>query len=458
MSLLGIRARATLLFGLVAAMLVVLAGTAVWFSVASYLLSQRQEVAVAQAVSNHEQVDLGLSSAGSSPPQVLAQLPRQLASTSLLRTPQDEWFTDDLTVDRGSIPASLVDRVASGRPYSQRTEVAGRPALVVGLPVGSAGGTYFEVFFLDELDETLRTLSLVLLLGGLVLPLAGLALGWWVMRPALRPLEQVADAVAAIAAGDVGARLDARGDPSLRSIAESFNVTAAALERRVKMDAKFAADVSHELRSPLTTMVNTVHLVDLHRDSMAPEAQEALDLLHAEVDGFQRLVQDLLEISRADAGSHQFTLVEFRLADLVQRALPARLSECLEVTSSGAEAVVYGDKRRLVRVLTNLVDNADRHGHGVHRVVVDATAEVASLAVEDGGSGLMPRELEGIFDRFSRGRGSERGSTDGAGLGLALVAQHVRLMGGTVTAENRAGGGARFVVRLPRSRAGATLC
>ena len=455
---LGIRARATVLFGLVVAMLAVLASTAVWISVASYLLSQRQEAAVAQALSNLDQVSLDLRSTSSSPPEALARLPRELASTSLLRTQQDEWFTDDLSVNRSSIPAALSQQVKDGRPHSQRVEVDGRPTLVIGLPVDGTGAAYFEVFTLEELDQTLRTLSLVLFVGSVLAPLAAMALGWWVMRPALRPLEHVADAVAAIARGDVSARLDARGDPSLRSIAESFNTTAAALERRVKMDAKFAADVSHELRSPLTTMVNTVQLMDLYRGSMVSEGREVLDLLHAEVDGFQRLVQDLLEISRADAGSEQFTLVEFRLADLARRALPPHLLSQLEVTEQGAGAIVCGDKRRLERVLMNLVDNANRHGHGVDRVVIDATDEVVCLTVEDSGPGLMDHELEGIFDRFSRGRGSERGSTDGAGLGLALVAQHVRLLEGTVTAENRADGGARFVVRLPRTGSTETLC
>ncbi len=457
LGLLGIRARATLLFGLVATMLAVLASTAVWVSVAGYLLSQRTESAVGQSLSNLEQVTRDWRVPGSSPPQVLARLPRELSSTSLLRTEEDEWFTDDLTVSRSSIPAALVASVDRGRPYAQRVEVAGHPALVVGLPIDDAGGAYFEVFPLDQLDQTLRTLSLVLLVGGILAPLVTMELGWWVMRPALRPLEQVAAAVAAIARGDVSARLDARGDPALRSIAESFNTTADALERRVKRDAKFAADVSHELRSPLTTMVNTVQLMDRYRGSLAPEGREGLDLLQAEVDSFERLVQDLLEISRADAGSHQLTLVEFRLAELARRALPAQLLARLEVTATGAEALVCGDKRRLVRVLMNLVDNADRHGHGLHRVVVDATADEVSLAVEDSGPGLMSHELEGIFERFSRGRGSERGSTDGAGLGLALVAQHVRLLEGTVTAENRPDGGARFVVRLPHSRSTVTL-
>lgn len=455
---LGLRARATLTFGLVAATVAVVGGLVVWFSVTGYLLAQRHEAAVAQGWSNLEQVNGALRSSGSTPAEALAQLPRGLTSTSLLRTDQDEWFTDDLTVSRETIPDDLAGRVVEGQPHSQRIDVAGRPALLVGLPVENAGAAYFEVFMLDELDSTLRTLSFVLVLGVLVVPTASMALAWWAVRPALRPLERVADAADAIATGDLGARLDPRGDPSLMLIAQSFNSTAQALERRVKVDAKFAADVSHELRSPLTTMVNTVHVMTRYRESLAPEGREALDLLDAEVDGFQHLVQDLLVISRSEAGSDRLALSEFRLADLVERVLPADKLSRVEVTEAGEVALVRGDKRRLQQVLMNLVDNADHHGGGMTGVRVDAVEQVVCLAVEDSGPGLQDDELEGIFDRFSRGRGSERGSTDGAGLGLALVAQQVRLLEGTVTAENRASGGARFVVRLPRSSTRETPC
>lgn len=447
----GLHVRATLTFGLVAAAVAVLGGLCVWFSVAGYLLNQRHEAAVSQASANVQQVSQELQSTGLTAPEALARLPQQLGSTSLLHTEQDEWFTDDLTVDRGTIPAEMDRLVMDGRAHSQRVAVAGRPALVVGLPVEGAGAAYFEVFMLTELDETLTTLTLVLVIGGLVVPLATMALGWWAVRPALRPVEQVAGAVAAVASGDLGTRLDPRGDPSLRLIAESFNSTVDALERRVKMDAKFAADVSHELRSPLTTMVNSVHLMARYRDSMGSDGREALDLLQAEVDGFQHLVQDLLDISRSEAGSDGLAMSEFRLAELVQRALPPHLLSCLEVTAAGESAVVRGDKRRLRQTLMNLVTNAELHGAGVSAVHVDATEHVACLTVADSGPGLQADEIERIFDRFSRGRGSERGSTAGAGLGLALVAQHVRLMGGTVSAENRTGGGSRFVVRLPRS-------
>ena len=455
---LGLRARATLTFGVVATAVAVLGGLVVWFSVAGYLIAQRHDAAVAQALANVEQVDEALRSSGSTSAEAIAQLPRGFASTSLLRTAQGEWFSDDLTVGRETVPDDLARRVIEGQPHSQRVDVAGLPALLVGLPVENTGGAYFEVFMLDELDSTLRTLSYVLVLFALVVPMISMALAWWAVRPALRPLERVAEAAEAIATGDLGARLDPGGDPSLSLIAQSFNSTAEALERRVKVDAKFAADVSHELRSPLTTMVNTVHVMAQYRDSLAPEGKEALDLLDAEVDGFQHLVQDLLVISRSEAGSDRLALSEFPLAELVKRVLPPGSLSRVEVTAAGELAFVRGDKRRLQQVVMNLVDNADRHGGGMTGVRVDAAEQVVCLAVEDSGPGLRDDELEGIFDRFSRGRGSERGDTDGAGLGLALVAQQVRLLKGTVTAENRESGGARFIVRLPRSDWRETPC
>lgn len=446
---LGLRARTTLALGAVATIVSILGGFVVWSSVAGYLLTQREDAAVAQALTNRAQVTSALEVQGATPPAALALLPNQLASTSLLYTGDDEWFTDDLRIDGASIPADLAGRVMEGQPLTQRIRVADRAALVVGLPANEGGAAYFEVFALDEAEKTLQTLGFVLLVGGVLVPLVSAALAWWAVRPALRPLEQVAGAAEAIAGGNLGARLDPGGDPSLRTIAATFNSTADALERRVKVDAKFAADVSHELRSPLTTLVSSVEVMGRHRGALSPEAEEAFDLLAQEVDGFQNLVQDLLVISRSEAGSDQVETSEFCLATLVERSLPDELERRLQVTQAGATALVRGDKRRLRQVVMNLVDNAERHGGGVSMVQVDATEDIVCLVVEDSGPGLRVREMEGIFDRFARGRGSDRGATDGAGLGLALVAQQARVLGGTVRVENRASGGARFVVSLP---------
>lgn len=444
----GLRGRATLAFAVVALVLSTAMALTVWATVSSYLTALRERAAVSQAMTHAEQVQRSLPGPGVSPAQALAQLSREIGSTSLLRT-EGRWFTTSLEVGSASLPGELRESTLAGRPLSQRFEVDGRPMLAVGLPLAQGDDAYFEVFPLDELDQTFYTLSTVLAAAALAVPLASLVLGWWALRPALRPLDRVAAAAAAVAAGDLRARMDPRGDPGLESIASSFNDTAAALERRVRSDAQFAADVSHELRSPLTTMVSAVELIESDRASLPPDGREALDLLRSEVTRFGRLVEDLLEISRSDAGSADLVLVEVVLADLVRQTVPSSLQDRLVVTPRAADALACVDKRRLERVVLNLIDNAERHGGGLTRVGVDADEEWAEVSVEDSGPGLDEQERRRIFERFARGRRSGRDSTDGAGLGLSLVARHMHLMNGAVRVENSAAGGARFVVRLP---------
>nr|WP_275586538.1 HAMP domain-containing sensor histidine kinase [Geodermatophilus normandii] len=281
-----------------------------------------------------------------------------------------------------------------------------------------------------------------------------LGLGWWVTGPTLRPLDRIASAAHAIAHGDLSARIDPHGDPSLVPIASSFNVTAAALEARVRADARFAADVSHELRSPLTAMLGAVDLVESSADQLPPDGQEGVALLRSEVLRFERLVADLLEISRADAGNTDLVLEEVRLTDLVQEALARRRlggreAVRLQVRGDATDVVVHADKRRLERVLGNLMDNADKHGGGLTGVTVTRGAATACVLVDDDGPGVPAGERTRVFDRFARGSGSIRTRTEGAGLGLALVARHVHAMGGTVSVTDGPSGGARFTVELP---------
>ncbi|WP_324277689.1 HAMP domain-containing sensor histidine kinase [Blastococcus brunescens] len=297
-------------------------------------------------------------------------------------------------------------------------------------------------------------LSAILVLGVLVVGPVAAAIGWWVTRPALRPLDRLSAAAAAIAAGELTARIDPRGDPTLIPIAESFNATAEALERRVSADARFAADVSHELRSPLTTMLNAVALVEDHAEKLPEDGREGLDLLRSEVCHFERLVTDLLEISRADAGSSDLVLEDVRLAALVREALArrrlaGRSSVPVTVASGAGDVVVSADKRRLEQVIGNLVENADNHGGGLTAISVERASDIACLIVDDRGPGVPEAEREAVFERFARGSRSSRAASQGSGLGLALVKRHITLMGGTVDVTDNPVGGARFVVRLP---------
>jgi signal transduction histidine kinase len=231
---------------------------------------------------------------------------------------------------------------------------------------------------------------------------------------------------------------------------------AQALQDRVERDTRFASDVSHELRSPLMTLAASIEVLENQRDELPERAQAALDLMSGDIDRFRQLVEDLLEISRFDAGVVRLELDEVHLAELVMQAVSASTDSDVpvELDAELAGVVVEADKRRLVRVIANLIGNAAKYAGGATAVSLRKVDDGVQIAVEDRGPGVAEDDRALIFDRFSRGSSAgRRGSSDGVGLGLALVAEHVRLHGGNVWVEDRADGeeGARFVIELPIS-------
>jgi signal transduction histidine kinase len=202
------------------------------------------------------------------------------------------------------------------------------------------------------------------------------------------------------------------------------------------------------------TLAASVEVLENSREEMPDRAQTALDLLSADVDRFQQLVEDLLEISRFDAGVVRLELEEVHLAELVMQAVSHSTDADVpvELDAELAGVVVNADKRRIVRVIANLLDNAAKYGGGATGVSLRQAEDGVQIAVEDRGEGVPEEDRELIFDRFNRGSvAGRRGSSEGVGLGLALVAEHVHLHGGRVWVESRGDGeeGARFVVQLP---------
>ena len=312
-------------------------------------------------------------------------------------------------------------------------------ALATGSPLGTVQASYFEVVDLADLEATLRQLGLSLVAAGVITTLAGAALGSWASRRALSPLADVSDAARAIAGGRLDTRLDALDDPDLDSLVSSFNQMVAALQERIERDARFASDVSHELRSPLQTLAAAVQVLERRRDELSDRAQAAVGLLSVEVDRFQELVDDLLEISRFDAGAQQLELDDVRLDQVVMEAVRASGSPQVpvEVEAGLAGAVVPADKRRLMRVIANLLENAEKYAGGATTVTLTTGDDGRIvIAVADDGPGIPEQQRAVIFDRFARGStAGRRGSSDGVGLGLALVEEHVRLHGGRVWVE-----------------------
>jgi two-component system sensor histidine kinase MtrB len=449
-----LRARATVAITALVLALTAVVVAGVWLTVPAYLLLQRERVTLAQTTANARQVVEALAGESLTAADVLARLPRETGSTSVLLTDDGEWNTSSLGLGRDELPGTLRERVLDGTPARQRIEVGGTTMLAIGVPLPTEGTAYFEVYSLEELDDTYRVLRTVLAAAALAVVPLSVLVGWRVARPALKPLDDLARAATAVADGDLHTRIDPQGDPALAPLAASFNRTAEALEARLRSDARFAADVSHELRSPLTTMLNAAALVEAYRDRLPDDGREGLDLLQTEVRNFERLVADLLEISRADAGSSDATLETVRLTDLVRASLRRHVRAAgddvaLDVAPGAADLLVRADKRRLERVLANLMDNADRHGGGLTAVAVARCGERATVTVDDGGPGVPEAERERIFERFARGSRSGRTSSEGSGLGLSLVVRHLALMDGRVTVTGSPSGGARFVVDLP---------
>lgn len=354
------------------------------------------------------------------------------------------WYARSTDTDlTRSIPAALRRTVERGEPAAQRTRGEQGVSLVVGVPLPAVDATYYEVVDLSELERTLRSLALVLTLVAAATSLAGALLGAWSARRVLRPLRSVTRAATMIAGGDLAARLDTSREPELGRLTGSFNGMVDELASRLERDRRFAGDVSHELRSPLQTLSAAASVLDRRRDQLDERSGSALDLLVGELERFEQLVTDLLDLARDDEPLRRAPVdLEALLRHVGQeRGVQVEVEPGLR-----AEA----DVRRLARVLTNLVDNAERHGGGAVCLRGGRDGQAVFVEVDDAGPGVAVEDREVVFDRFGRGRAARtRGSGEGTGLGLAIVAQHLAAHDGSVTVLDRPGGGARFRVRWP---------
>ncbi|GIJ43434.1 two-component sensor histidine kinase [Virgisporangium aliadipatigenens] len=366
----------------------------------------------------------------------------------------------------GLVTGALRDAVRTrGRLVAQRIVAAGRPWLLVGTPVvvtapdggrSPSGIEVYSVFPLAEVERQVDGLGRVAV--GTAAPAVPLAVLLAVLaaNSVLRPVRRLRDTARRLAAGDLDARSTPRGADELTELTVTLNRMAGSLQasmeelRRMQADARrFTADVSHELRTPLSTLTAVVEVLASAADGMAPDARESAELAITEVHRLVRLVEDLMEVSRFDAGTARPRVEEVDVADAVRECLRARgWSDRVELVAAQGVRVPV-DRRRLDVVVANLVGNALRHGAPPVRVTVSAAARQVRVEVTDGGPGLPDAVLPHVFDRFYK-HDAARTRTPGSGLGLAIARENARLHGGDITAANAAGGGARFTLRLPR--------
>jgi signal transduction histidine kinase len=445
---LGVRARIAIGFAAVA---VAVAGSLAVLAhqrTRSVLLGDRQDAAVAQTFVNARLVRDVLSRSDVDVASLLGSLSTANRSEPLLHR-GGRWYGRSVTIAADDVPAALRHRVAAGHASHQRYETDGEPLLGVGVPIPAVASEYYEVVPLDDLDATLTTLTRALLTGAIVAGVLVAGIAFAASRRVLRPLAVATAAARQIAAGDLATRVEAPPDRELVPLVDAFNDMAATLAERVERDRRFAGVVSHELRSPLTSLRTAVEVATSRLPELDERAQVAVDLVVSQLDRFERMALDLLEISRIDAGAVELELQPVDLAsctgDLVAAISSGRVP--VEVAPGSEALVAVVDTGRLEWALTNLVENAERHGGGAVAVRVDRDGHDACIHVDDAGPGVPADDRVRVFERFARGAAA-RGTT-GSGLGLALAQEHIRLLGGEVIVSESPVGGARFTIRLP---------
>lgn len=448
-----LRTRIVVRIGVLVAGLAIALGVSTYYVVSNVLLDEREQSTSDQFSTNAVVVAAALRTSDVDEVALLSSLRPEVRARELLFN-DGEWFSASLQVEPGDLPDSLVGMVRDGRPARQRFTVDGSLVVALGTPIDD-GSLYFEVFSLEDLRNTLTTLRNTLVVVGTLATLGGMILAGWIGRRIASPLEQVGLAAAGIADGDLTTRLHDDGDEEVARIAASFNRMADSLEERIERESRFAADVSHELRSPLTTLVNTVSVLERRRAELSPEADEALTLLAGDVQRFERMVADLIEISKLDSGSARVELedvaVTRTVTDLLRRHGHGDVP--VETSPSCVDAFVRIDLQRFGVVLRNVVENAVAYAGRVTRVVIDDTLHTVTVSIDDDGPGVAHDERIRIFERFSRGvHGERRTTADGSGLGLSLARENLATMGGTIRVDERDDStGARFTITVPRS-------
>jgi two-component system, OmpR family, sensor histidine kinase MtrB len=364
-----------------------------------------------------------------------------------------ETFSSSFSVEGAQIPAGVQRLVRNGDLAFERVQIAGRPYLVAGgRPPQSKTELYF--FFSEEaLRADLAQLRTVLLAGWGIVVVLSAAAGALVARRVLRPVGEASAAAHALAEGLLETRLPVETDDEFGAWAASFNEMAEALEEKIRAlseararERRFTSDVAHELRTPLTALAGAASLLGEQLERMPLEAKRPARLLVEDVSRLRRLVEELMEISRLDAGREDVRMEPVDLGSLAAGLLRSRGWDT-SVSLDAQPVVVETDPRRAERILSNLIENAVAHGGRDVAVQISRDETDAFVEVRDRGPGIAPEHLAHVFERFykadpARARG-------GSGLGLAIALENARLLGGGIDTRSEIGAGSRFTLRLP---------
>jgi two-component system sensor histidine kinase MtrB len=470
------------------AIVIGLTGWALVRNVADGLAEGRRDVAVSEARAGFEAAQVQLDAAvetadGASQSQTLAEMVDDLSVTSPETRPYDLVLEGPLAsgttsavrssvpFDEATVPRRLRASVRDdgGVFWSYTTASAptvgeDAPAVVVGgrLNVPSTGDAYalYYVFSMAEQEQTLSLVRRALLLGGVAMVLLVAGVAWIISRQVVNPVRLARRIAERYAAGNLEQRMHVRGEDDIARLSTSFNQMAASLQSQIRrlenlsrLQQRFVSDVSHELRTPLTTVRMAGEVLHQARDRFDPATARAAELLTAEIERFEELLSDLLDLSRFDAGAAQLELDSVDLAQVARDVAdsPVLRAADIKVDLEGVErpVVVEADIRRVDRIMRNLVANAAKYSRTDRVLVrVGENDHCASIAVRDFGVGLRGDENLRVFDRFWRADPAR--TQGGTGLGLPISREDAALHGGTLSVWGRPDEGAEFVLTLPK--------
>ncbi len=439
----GLANRVAIAFALISLVVALVVSGATYFGARLYLVQQREDAALNRALIDARILDADLSQE-ERPGRALEALPETEDSQKLLQV-DGTWYSSNVTVSPRELPPELLETATTGGALQRFSASSGETYLAVTVPV--TDGVFVEVFSFKELNSALTILGWVLIGASVAAFIVGGGVGRATGNRLVRPLTDVADGARRITAGELQARVPVPDDPDMAAISTAFNDMADAVQDRLERERRFSANVSHELRSPLTGIMGTADLLESRLDRLPEREATLVEALNRQVRRFSATVLDLLEISRI-GGDQLVQAEQIDIGLLIDELLAGRgLDTALR---SGDEVRLVTDPRRFERVVGNLIDNAERHGDGVTKIVTERTETGLRLTIDDGGPGIPPDLAGQIFEPFARGDST---SQDGAGLGLAIVREQVRLLGGQVEVSRSDEGGARFTVDVPdRSR------
>jgi two-component system sensor histidine kinase MtrB len=377
-------------------------------------------------------------------------------------------------LDPTSIPSTLSERVRknpdlvyqyTNMNYLTGTRIKG---LAIGQKVQIPNAGQYEMYIIFSLANQEKTLDLIsrsLFLGGFILLLLIALITWLVTRQVVSPVREAAIIAAEFTAGDFRKRLKVESQDEISTLGLAFNDMAESIEKQIarlenlsRVQQRFVSDVSHELRTPLTTLRMASEVIYSSKDGFDPVVARSAELLVAQLDRFEKLLEDLLEVSRFDAEVAVLEAVDFDMVQLVQRcaddlSLVAKERKTeIYVNSSEPVIMIKADIRRVERILRNLLANAIDHSEELQiDVRIVASDHDVAVGVRDYGIGLDENALTRVFDRFWRADPSRARTRGGTGLGLSIALEDARLHNGELEAWGRPGRGSHFVVTLPRN-------